>query len=116
MDDYGMKRYVLHICCLDNHISCTTSGSENGGLRKPNALCTQRVALTKEFPDSLGKKRPEFSNVLHQGFTCVDTMKGHKGKIHRQPLPTATNFLTGLLIGLGGFQSGTQSGTVGGEV
>ena len=51
MDDYGMKRYVLHIyiCCLDNHISCTTSGSENGGLRKPNALCTQRVALKKEF-------------------------------------------------------------------
>ena len=56
MDDYGMKRYVLHICCLDNHIYCTTSGSENGGLHKPNALCTQRVALKKEFPDSLGKK------------------------------------------------------------
>ena len=22
MDDYGMKRYVLHVCCLDKHISC----------------------------------------------------------------------------------------------
>ena len=22
MDDYGMKRYVLQVCCLDKHISC----------------------------------------------------------------------------------------------
>ena len=53
--DYGMKRYVLQSCCFDNHMSCTTSGSENGGLHKPNALCTQRVALKKELPDSLEK-------------------------------------------------------------
>ena len=64
-----MKRYVLHICCLDNHISCTTSGSENGGLHKPNALCTQRVALKKEFPDSLEKKA-EFSNVASRFDVC----------------------------------------------
>ena len=52
--DYGMKRCSAKL--LDNHISCTTSGSENGGLHKPNALCTQRVALKKEFPDWLEKK------------------------------------------------------------
>ena len=47
--DYGMKRYMcLHICCLDNDMSCTC--------KKPNGLCTQRVALKKEFPDSLEQK------------------------------------------------------------
>ena len=60
----------------------------------------------------------EFSNVASTcinfvlGFMCADAMKGRKGKIRKLSLTTASNFPTGLLIGLGGFQSGTVGGRV----
>ena len=54
---------MFSFCCLDTHTSCTTSGWENEGLHKPNALCTQRIALKKEFPEFLEKNWFEFSNI-----------------------------------------------------
>ena len=71
---------------------------------------------TRRTQEGISRFFGEKNGQVLRCFTCVDAMKGHKEKIHRQSPPTATNFLTGLLIGLGGFQSGTQSGTVGGEV
>ena len=101
-----MTRYVLHICCLDNHKSCTTSGWEDEGLHKPNALCPRHVALKKEVPEFWRKlarawiQQRSINPVL--GFMCVDLMKGLKGKIHKLSLTTATNFRTALLISLVG--------------
>ena len=48
----------------------------------------QPVALKKEFPDSLEKEVARIQQC--SSFTCVDAMKGHKGKIHKQPVTTAT--------------------------
>ena len=102
--DYGMKRYVLHICCLDNHISCTASGSENGGLHKPNALCTQRVALKNEFPDSLEKKLARIQQCSIKVLGVLIPWKGTEEKFTDiLSSLTGSNFPTGLLIGLEGF-------------
>ena len=100
--DYGMKRYVLQSCCLDNHISCTTSGSENGGLHKPNALCTQRVALKKEFPDWLEKKLARIQQCSIKVLRVLMPWKGATEKFTDSLSPLQQIFLTVLLIGLGG--------------
>ena len=111
---WSMKWYVLQICCLDNHISCTTSGSENGGLHKPNALCTQRVAvshLRRNFQILWKKNWPEFSNVASQFYVSwfheraqrknSQTVSHHCGK-----------FSNWLVDWRGGFQSGTVGSRV----
>ena len=51
-----MKRYVLHICCLDNHISCQPVA----------ATCRTQERLSRFF----GKKSPEFSKVASKFYVC----------------------------------------------
>ena len=73
----------------------------NEGLNKPDALWTQCVA--QEGSSRILEKlawiqQHSINSVL--GCMCVDAMKRLTANIHRLSLTTATNFLTGLLIGL----------------
>ena len=94
-----MTRYVLHICCLDNHISCTTSGWENEVLQLAQAQCLMHTTcrtqegISRNFGKNLASIQQRSINSI-LSFMC--------GKNHRLSLTTATNFLTGLLIGLVG--------------
>ena len=71
---YGMTRYVLHICCLDNHISCT------GQMRAWTSPMpyAHNVSLKKEVPE-IWKNWLEFSNVAATPFEVVCVLMPWKG-------------------------------------
>ena len=95
-----MTRYVLHICCLDNHISGT------GQMRAwTNPMpYAHNVSLTKEVPE-FWKNWLEFSNIASTPFEVVCVLmpwKASEEKIHRLSLTTATNISNRLVDWLGG--------------
>ena len=101
--DYGMKRFVLHMCCLDNHISCTASGSENGGLHKPNVLMHTTCRTQEGISSFVGKKLARIRQCSIKVLGVLIPWKGTKEKFTDIFSSTGSNFPTGLLIGLEGF-------------
>ena len=95
-----MTRYVLHICCLDNHISCT------GQMRAWTSPMpyAHNASLKKEVQE-FWKNWLEFSDVAStpSEVVCVSMpWKGLRQKFTDCLSPLRRIFGTGLLIGLVG--------------
>ena len=82
-----MKRYVLHVCCLDKHISC----------QRVAATCRTLERISRFVGKKLARIQQCSIKVLHVLIPWKGTKENSQTACHHYD-----NFLTGLLIGLGG--------------